>query len=276
LGGRWIQESQRAGQRTVWVHHLSLLGSAKDAVGTLKAKALKGLCLSSTPSVVLSCLAKKGLKKVPSMIVVELLSLLPGPQNSCVRHIIEHEIGGALEGPAGIVTGALVAAFSGPCVGKASSPGCGAGCQPYDDGHNDNGSTPGTSAPPPPPTPPAGGGNPPPATNTPFTGGYTISDAYLSGTWPRTDPWNGTWYSQSNRPPNGASYWWKNGLGVGFSCGMHAASYTVSFAGGRKEIWNTWLRSTDMYGGRVTGLWVPSATLSGLNVNGTPPGMPTC
>jgi hypothetical protein len=112
--------------------------------------------------------------------------------------------------------------------------------------------------------------------NPPFTGGYVVNDAFFGGTWPRTDPNDGTWYPKSTRPANGASYWWANGLGVGFSCGAHAASYTVNFADGHHETWNTWFRSTDTWGGRVTGLWVPSAVADGIVSDGIPPSMPTC
>jgi hypothetical protein len=121
-----------------------------------------------------------------------------------------------------------------------------------------------------PPPPPAPGGNPV------FNGGYVIQDDYLGGTWPRTDPNDGTWYSHSNRPANAASYWWANGLGVGFACGAHAAGYYVRFADGHRETWNTWFRSTDTWGGRVVGLWVPSAVAAGIVTDGLPPGMPTC
>lgn len=129
--------------------------------------------------------------------------------------------------------------------------------------------------------PPADSDNPPPTpipapANPTFTGGYVIQDAYLGGSWPRTDPNNGTWYSKGNRPANAASYWWANGLGVGFSCGAYAAGYSVRFADGHAETWNTWFRSTDTWGGRVTGLWVPSAVASGIVTNGLPPGMPAC
>ena len=127
-----------------------------------------------------------------------------------------------------------------------------------------------------PTSPPPTAAPPPPAPNPTFTGGYVIDDAFLGGTWPRTDPGNGTWYSRANRPSNAADYWWANGLGVGFSCGAYAASYSVHFADGHAETWNTWLRSTDTWGGRVQGLWIPSAVARGLNTNGIPPGMPSC
>ena len=118
---------------------------------------------------------------------------------------------------------------------------------------------------------------PEPAPQNPaFTGGYAIADSFLGGTWPRTDPNDGTWYSRSNRPANAASYWWANGLGVGFSCAARSAAYSVTFADGHKETWTTWLRSTDTWGGRVVGLWVPSAVADKVYADGIPPGMPTC
>lgn len=134
------------------------------------------------------------------------------------------------------------------------------------------GGTPTTTPPTTPPPPPQ---TTPPANPT-FTGGYVIDDAFYGGTWPRLDPNDGTWYPKSSRPANAATYWWANGLGVGFSCGTYAAAYTVRFVDGHSETWNTWLRSTDTYGGRVTGLWVPSAVAEAINTNGIPPGMPSC
>lgn len=122
-----------------------------------------------------------------------------------------------------------------------------------------------------PPSTSSGGGQ-----NPTFTGGYVIADSVLGGTWPRTDPNDGTWYSRSNRPSNAASYWWANGLGVGFSCAARAASYSVNFSDGHKETWDTWLRSTDTWGGQVAGLWVPSAVADNIHADGIPPGMPTC
>lgn len=106
--------------------------------------------------------------------------------------------------------------------------------------------------------------------------GYVIADAFFGGTWPRTDPNDGNWYSRSVRPSNGASYWWANGLGVGFSCAATAAPYLVKFADGHRETLRTWLRSTDTWGGRVAGLWIPSAVTDRVVVDGIPPGMPSC
>jgi murein DD-endopeptidase MepM/ murein hydrolase activator NlpD len=97
--------------------------------------------------------------------------------------------------------------------------------------------------------------------------GFTIEDAYLGGTWARTDPNDGTWYSKSNRPANGA-YWYGNGLGVGVDCARAAASYTVSFYDGRKETWNTWFHVTD-------GKWFPSAAAKETSANGFY-GLPVC
>lgn len=119
--------------------------------------------------------------------------------------------------------------------------------------------------------------NPKPNPGNPnFTGGYAIADSYFGGTWPRTDPNDGTWHSRGNRPANAASYWWANGLGVGFSCGANAAPYSVRFADGHRETWTTWLRSTDTWGGRVAGLWIPSAVADTIYSDGIPSGMPRC
>lgn len=106
----------------------------------------------------------------------------------------------------------------------------------------------------------------PPTSPTPVVRGFTIEDSYLGGTWARTDPNNGAWYSKGNRPGNGA-YWYPNGLGVGVDCARTAAPYTVTIAG-RKETWNTWFHVTD-------GKWYPSAASRGVNVNGLQ-GLPGC
>lgn len=116
-----------------------------------------------------------------------------------------------------------------------------------------------TPSPPPSPTP-----TPQPA---PSTRGVTIADTFLGGTWARTDPNDGTWYSHGNPPPNGA-YWYPNGLGVAVDCARRAAGYTVHWADGHTETWNVWFHVTD-------GKWYPSAASAQTTVNDTY-GLPGC
>jgi hypothetical protein len=130
-----------------------------------------------------------------------------------------------------------------------------------------------TAMPTPSPAPaPGTPASPSPAQPTPLAPpsapkGFTIGDFFLGGTWARNDPNNGTWHSKGNPPANGA-YWYPNGLGVGVDCARAAAAYTVHFAGGRTETWNTWFHVTD-------GKWFPSAAASETSVNGFY-GLPAC
>jgi hypothetical protein len=97
--------------------------------------------------------------------------------------------------------------------------------------------------------------------------GFHISDSFLGGTWARTDPNDGTWYSNGNRPPNGA-YWYPNGLGVAVDCARRAGGYTVHWADGHTETWNVWFHVTD-------GKWYPSAASAETTANDTY-GLPGC
>ena len=124
------------------------------------------------------------------------------------------------------------------------------------------------AAPPPPPPPPVA---PPPVAPPPPSPGpppppppdsreFHIEDSFLGGTWARTDPDNGTWYSQGNRPPNGA-YWYPNGLGIAVDCARTAAGYVVKWVDGHTENWDTWFHVTD-------GKWYPSAATREVLTNG--------
>lgn len=97
--------------------------------------------------------------------------------------------------------------------------------------------------------------------------GFHVEDDFLGGTWARTDPNNGTWYSKSNRPPNG-KYWFDNGLGVGVDCARSAAAYTVKFANGTTQTWTWWLHVTD-------NTWIPAAAVQESSADGAQ-GVPTC
>ncbi|HEX8084519.1 MAG TPA: hypothetical protein VF529_09535 [Solirubrobacteraceae bacterium] len=119
-----------------------------------------------------------------------------------------------------------------------------------------------------PTTPPAGchgaGGT---SSGGPGNAGFHIQDIFYGGTWARTDPCDGTWHPKSNPPANGA-YWYPNGLGVGVDCARTGAAYTVRWADGHTETWNTWFHVTD-------GKWFPSAAAQ-ETTNNSFYGLPAC
>lgn len=110
--------------------------------------------------------------------------------------------------------------------------------------------------PPPPPPPPAA-----PVVND------GIVDAYLGGTWARSDPGNGTWYNSGTRPPNGVR-WIPGGYRVDLNCTKTGGTYTVSYKAGGSETWSWWVRLTD-------GTWVPSV-VTGRGQNTAYPGLHGC
>ncbi|WP_210503324.1 hypothetical protein [Nocardioides xinjiangensis] len=256
VDGRWKAERAKSDGRRFAVAHVRQLSTFTNLVGCLKAlkKPSPGVAVT-----VAKCLIGLGIRKVPEWIGKQIVGLF-NEYDACEPFTPSNWSIDLFELLGACTLHAPECEYSGTC------------------GVNDPPTATPTPTPTVPPSPPSSPNPPPPPTsgNPPFTGGYFIADAVLGGTWPRTDPWNGTWYSRSNRPPNAADYWWANGLGVGFSCGTYAAPYGVRFSNGTTQTWNTWLRSTDTWGGRVIGLWVPSAVARDINVNGLPPGMPRC
>jgi hypothetical protein len=118
------------------------------------------------------------------------------------------------------------------------------------------------------PQPPTGNRQMPGPPNTGGSGGGTpagphkgfhVGDSFLGGTWARSDPNDGVWHSQGDRPAN-AAYWYPNGLGVEADCASAAAVYTVHFADGHTETWNTWFHVTDRK-------WFPSAAAQEATAN---------
>jgi hypothetical protein len=116
------------------------------------------------------------------------------------------------------------------------------------------------------PAPPVETPAPPVETPAPPVGA-TIEDAFYGGTWARTDPADGSWHTQGDRP-NNAAYWFPNGLGVAIDCVTQGGAYNVRFDDGRKEVWMWWAHVTD-------GTYVPMATLREYITDGTH-GLPTC
>jgi len=96
--------------------------------------------------------------------------------------------------------------------------------------------------------------------------GFTIQDVTLGGTWARSNPDDGSWYSSGNMPSNG-SWWYNNGVGVAADCSREASPYSVHFED-RVETWVTWFHITD-------GKWIPAAAVAQTSTDG-PSGLPGC
>jgi hypothetical protein len=97
---------------------------------------------------------------------------------------------------------------------------------------------------------------------------FTVKDIYLGGTWARTDPGDGTWFSQDRRPRNGKR-WIANGTRVIVDCMRSAAQYMVfSKDHPSGEPWKWWAHLTD-------DTWIPVGTLDEPQGDGAH-GLPTC
>lgn len=244
VGGAWFPEGPR-GERIVWVDRLSWFS-------TLKNKAVKALCLSWNARKIVSCLVQKGIVAVNKEIGLWIARQI---SESCAAAVIA---AGFTGGPLSAFTTVI---NEPPCVPVVSAPGV-PQAPPAPAPAPPTSPAPPTQPVPPIPAPPA---PPPPAPTA--ARGFVIGDAFLGGTWARTDPNNGTWHSRSNPPANGA-YWYPNNLGVAVDCARSAASYTVKFVGGGTQTWTTWFHVTD-------GKWYPSAASNGINTDGQH-GLPSC
>lgn len=267
IGPVWLSEAKRAGnmRNVYWVSSLSWFTDKARSLAAAKA------CLTRDKRKLVLCLIERGIERLSSEVASQVARRI---SESCVAYVT---------GFPDIVPSMLL---DDACVGTASAPGLpqppstlsvtnnpgGSQTETY----NPQGSRPAPSTPPVAASP-APASNPTPASaSAPAAGpapggpgvrGFTIQDVYFGGTWARNDPYNGTWYSSGNRPSN-AAYWYPNGLGVGVDCARSAAAYTVVFAGGRRETWDTWFRVTD-------GRWFPSAAAAETGANSTY-GLPGC
>jgi hypothetical protein len=235
-------ESRKLGQMTVWVNHLSVGYSGVPDVctdvlfdaevgGPEAAASGYGICLAAYS---ITSLTVSGVEALANLIGSSRAPVPPGP---------------ASVGPGGN----LPVGQGAPVTIQGSSPNLQGGSSPTP--------SPGPSpAPSPGPSP-----SPPPPAET--VEGFVVEDSIYGGTWARTDPYNGTWYSRSEAPPNGA-YWYPNGLGVGVSCAESAAAYTAVIYGAR-QTWTWWAHVTD-------GKWVPTVVFSSVWSDGLPPGLPQC
>lgn len=235
VDGAWVFEKARRvrGMAVTRVDSLSaftdLLACTKELVkrGTASGKAIK----------VVRCLGRVGLKKLPEWIAKKIAGLF-SEYDPC------RPIGWDNWSPEAwdYFLQACTASAPAPLPSPEPAP------VATESGNAEagTGTVPVPTAAPPPTAPPS----PPPSEPVAIVG-FTISDVYFGGTWARTDPNNGTWYSRTNPPPNGA-YWYPNGLGVAVDCARTAAPYTVYWADGRVETWTTWFHVTD-------GKWFPAA-----------------
>ena len=235
-------ESKKLGQMTVWVDHLSTFEPVPQACLDVLYGTAEGGPEAAGPSFA-TCLAAYGVVEVTALGVQELASLV-SQANQPVS-----------PGRTSTGTGTLPVGQGAPITIQGSSPVLQGGGSPQPE-------PPSTSSPePPPPSSPEP--SPPPTS----TEGFFIEDSIYGGTWARTDPDDGTWYSHSTPPPNGV-YWYPNGLGVAVSCAQSAAPYTAVVYG-VAQTWSWWAHVTD-------GKWVPTVVFSSVWSDGLPAGLPEC
>jgi hypothetical protein len=117
VGGVWLAEGQRAGQRTVWVTQLSwfttLVSKAVD-------KVTGALCLSFSLPAIAQCVLEKVGAHVDGKLVSWIESKLP---QNCVAQLAEAGVTSARGGPAAIILAIMKQAESGSCVGSAGEVG---------------------------------------------------------------------------------------------------------------------------------------------------------
>jgi len=230
-------ESKKLGQMTVWVHHLSTFEPIPQACLDVLSETAEGGPEVAGGSFA-TCLTAYGVVELSALAVQQLSSLVSQPNQPVPP------------GGTSIGTGTLPVGQGSPITIQGSSPILQGGGSPQPE-------TPPTS---PPVTP---GESPPSGTAE----GFFIEDSIYGGTWARTDPNNGTWFSHGTPPPNGA-YWYPNGLGVAVSCAQSAAAYTAVVYG-VAQTWTWWAHVTD-------GKWVPTVVFSSVWSDGLPAGLPQC
>jgi hypothetical protein len=96
---------------------------------------------------------------------------------------------------------------------------------------------------------------------------FVVQDAFMRGTWGRTDPCDGTWYQPDHAPPDGGR-WIPNGTALKIDCARTAAPYSVRFTNGARQTWSTWLHTQN-------GFWIPSILGTALPRNSFA-GLPAC
>jgi hypothetical protein len=187
VGGLWLTEGHKRGERTVWVTQLSIFGTIWNKIKQIPSN----LCLVFTVSEFTHCLIEKSVGYVNSKLASWIIAKLP---HGCFVHMAE---AGLLEGGAVSV---FIAALTDPdCVGTASSPGPG-------------------PAPAPPTSPaPTSPGTPPPAVPTvPSPTPVTPAPAPVPASAP-------TWSEQEtpNHPVNTfTSYHNASGMGPAIAAGQ--------------------------------------------------------
>ncbi len=241
-------ESRKLGQMTVWVKHLSAAytGVPDACTDVLEAAELDP---EAAAAGYVTCLAGYGITQVTVLSVGGLVDLIKSSLSSSSP---------APSGPSSVGPGGDLPVGQGaPVTIQGSSPNLQGGSSPQPAPTPSPEPSPAPSPEPSPePSPPAG-----------TTEGFMIEDSIYGGTWARTDPDNGTWYSRSEVPSN-AAYWYPNGLGVAVSCAESAAAYTAVIYG-EHQTWTWWAHVTD-------GKWVPTVVFSSVWSDGLPAGLPEC
>jgi hypothetical protein len=117
VGGVWLTEGQRQGERTVWVTQLSwfttLVSKAVDKVSG-------ALCLSFSLSEIADCVVQKVGSHVDGKLVSWIESKLP---QNCVVQLVASGVGSVAGGPAAVVLSIIKQAMSGSCTGSAGEVG---------------------------------------------------------------------------------------------------------------------------------------------------------
>lgn len=214
VGGIWLTEGRQYGKRTVWVSHLSILGTLKSIFVTpfsiLGKGAVAAKCIRFTVSTTLKCLAKEGVKSVGGDVLGWIVSQV---SHNCAVAITVNNIG---TGPLIPLTTLMsIVGFEPACTQQLGSGELPPG---YDvNGHPIHPGTPG-----------AGGSSSPPAGGTPSAG--PPSNPALSGT-PET--------------AGGVLRTWSNPADAGGSPGAQIASgatvlVSCRLGGARVSDGNTW------------------------------------
>jgi hypothetical protein len=114
IGGYWVPESDKVGQGTVRVYHLSPFSALSSLASKAVGAASNFLCIKLTVHLFLECLLKKGLSQINSDLAHWLLGKL---SSSCAGALFVDGVGGAL------VDIALGAINEPACTGTAGGPG---------------------------------------------------------------------------------------------------------------------------------------------------------
>jgi hypothetical protein len=114
IGGYWVPESDKVGQGTVRVDHLSPFSALSNLASKAVGAASNFLCIKPTVHLFLECLLEKGLSKINSDLAHWLLGKL---SSTCAGALFVDGVGGS---PVDVALGALTEPA---CIGSAGGPG---------------------------------------------------------------------------------------------------------------------------------------------------------